>query len=73
MSQLTNCPNCGAVITGPKCEYCGTHFPFKKAEAEIVELKLNTASLESQMAQRAFYEHMLGLITPYEARRRFGL
>ena len=23
---MTNCPNCGAVITGPKCEYCGTVF-----------------------------------------------
>ena len=21
-----NCPNCGAPITGDKCEYCGTHF-----------------------------------------------
>lgn len=23
---MTNCPNCGAVITGPQCEYCGTRF-----------------------------------------------
>ena len=22
----TNCPNCGAVITGNRCEYCGTLF-----------------------------------------------
>ena len=22
----TNCPNCGAPITGYKCEYCGTQF-----------------------------------------------
>ena len=22
----TNCPNCGAVITSTKCEYCGTDF-----------------------------------------------
>lgn len=22
----TNCPNCGAPITGRKCEYCGTRF-----------------------------------------------
>lgn len=21
-----NCPNCGAPITGPRCEYCGTWF-----------------------------------------------
>lgn len=24
--KQTNCPNCGAVITGLKCEYCGTNF-----------------------------------------------
>lgn len=27
-SNLTNCPNCGAVITGKKCEYCETIFEF---------------------------------------------
>ena len=26
MSKGLNCPNCGAVITGSKCEYCGTRF-----------------------------------------------
>lgn len=24
MSSKANCPNCGAPITGPVCEYCGT-------------------------------------------------
>ena len=24
---MTNCPNCGAPITGLECEYCGTVFP----------------------------------------------
>lgn len=23
---FTNCPNCGAIITSSKCEYCGTDF-----------------------------------------------
>ena len=23
---MTNCPNCGAPITGSKCDYCGTVF-----------------------------------------------
>lgn len=26
MRGKTNCPNCGAPITGSKCEYCGTVF-----------------------------------------------
>lgn len=25
-NKRTNCPNCGAVITGTKCAYCGTDF-----------------------------------------------
>ena len=25
-NKITNCPNCGAMITGMKCEYCGTDF-----------------------------------------------
>lgn len=25
-NKRTNCPNCGAPITGMKCEYCGTDF-----------------------------------------------
>lgn len=26
MGKSLNCPNCGAPITGIKCEYCGTMF-----------------------------------------------
>lgn len=33
MKQL-NCPNCGAPITGIKCEYCGTQF-FNIADMEL--------------------------------------
>ena len=25
-NKRTNCPNCGAPITGMKCEYCSTDF-----------------------------------------------
>lgn len=25
-NKITKCPNCGAAITGMKCEYCGTDF-----------------------------------------------
>lgn len=24
IKEVTNCPNCGAPITGARCEYCGT-------------------------------------------------
>ena len=26
VNKSTHCPNCGAVITSSKCEYCGTDF-----------------------------------------------
>jgi len=26
---MTNCPNCGAVLSGNVCEYCGTNFSQK--------------------------------------------
>lgn len=57
----TNCPNCGAVITGPKCEYCGT--VFKHDDSNCIFLDGN-AIIESIAA---------GIITPNEARRRMGL
>ena len=25
-NHITNCPNCGAAITGMQCPYCGTDF-----------------------------------------------
>lgn len=34
MRDLLNCPNCGAAITGCKCEFCGTQF-FDLADIEL--------------------------------------
>lgn len=34
--KMTNCPNCGAPITGEKCEYCGTVFEEKTLETQIL-------------------------------------
>lgn len=34
MREKTNCPNCGAPISGIKCEYCGTQF-FDLADFEF--------------------------------------
>ena len=36
MRDKLNCPNCGAPITGIKCEYCGTMF-FDMADLKIGE------------------------------------
>lgn len=36
MNKLLNCPNCGAVVTGATCEYCGTVF-YDFANMELYE------------------------------------
>ena len=33
-NEILNCPNCGAVRTGPKCEYCGTLFEIEDERAD---------------------------------------
>lgn len=43
---LTNCPNCGGVLSGNKCEYCGTNVRYANEvdidfEGSGVELILN--------------------------------
>lgn len=37
----TNCHNCGALIKGPECEYCGTIF-----HSQISEQSVSTAETE---------------------------
>ena len=34
---MSNCPNCGAPITGDRCEYCGTVFRKEKQESKRIE------------------------------------
>lgn len=33
---MSNCPNCGAPITGDRCEYCGTVFRKEKQEIKRI-------------------------------------
>ena len=63
--STTNCPNCGAPITGLQCEYCGTMFSF------------STPKLYSQdniLGMHKNAERLLasGVITANEARELCG-
>lgn len=60
----TNCHNCGAPITGPECEYCGTRFNIRVAE-EPVTFGTTTAEFAASLAA-------YGLITVNEARERMN-
>ena len=42
-NEILNCPNCGAVRTGAKCEYCGTVFEFEEEQLETVTLYADDA------------------------------
>lgn len=54
----TNCHNCGAPITGPECEYCGTRFTIRvvEPEREIINLyadnKLITSLIRCEYDER---------------------
>ena len=45
----TNCHNCGAVITGPTCEYCGTRFEFEPVKDDCVYLDIDGCSFAAAL------------------------
>lgn len=57
-----NCPNCGAVITGATCEYCGSVFSNK---AEIEPIKVEPSKIIPLLHGKA--------LTPNEARKQVWL
>ena len=56
MVDMTNCPICGAVITGPQCEYCGTRFRLY-SENELVAAK--TKALANAEEIKVLYEEAI--------------
>lgn len=62
--QQTNCHNCGAVITGPTCEYCGTRFEFEPVKEVDVEFRSESIASFAAALQA-------GMISTNEARRLF--
>ena len=58
---MTNCPNCGAVITGPKCEYCDTIFDIKctgytSTIEAVKELEKYNNLLRQQIVVKEMYD-----------------
>ena len=79
---MTNCPNCGAPITGRACDYCGTafHIPQDPIKAKTM-LELENEYLKRNMAVQRLYEEAIfamrayssGAFTANEAREHVGL
>ena len=68
---MTNCPNCGAPITGWRCEYCGTVFDISEKERLMSEnelLKIKTRHLYDVTTVRNLYEDALRAMRAYANR-----
>lgn len=46
-TMMTNCKNCGAPLTGTKCEYCGTEYAQKIEKPYCEEADAERANLDS--------------------------
>lgn len=57
LKNMTNCPNCGAVITGDKCEYCGTVFNIKHDYDEVFTARDSMGNIVTQYIK---YTDILG-------------
>lgn len=57
----TNCPNCAAPITGPKCEYCGTVF-------NLPEIDRTNLYVDNRLVLT-----LCNVCTPNEIRKVIGL
>ena len=51
---ISKCPNCGAVITGKFCEYCGTHFA-SDDDAKVVIINNFYGSADNDSADQSAF------------------
>ena len=78
---MTNCPNCGAPITGWRCAYCETVFDISAKDRLVTGnslLKAKTKYLHDVTTMKDLYESAIQAmwsfaLTPNEARKMCGL
>lgn len=51
---MTNCKNCGAILTGNLCEYCGTRYDIIFDEKINVEVNTSGFGITMEEAVEAF-------------------
>lgn len=52
---MTNCINCGAILTSYKCEYCGTEYEDRKP-TNLANVMLSYG-ITTEQAMRIFYNN----------------
>lgn len=61
---MTSCPNCGAPIRGPECEYCGTVHVNRKDQYEL--LKAKTQILKDNDVIKTLYTEAIAAMRRYD-------
>lgn len=56
---MTNCPNCGAIIKGKICEYCGTVFDNSNNDINI-DLKIDPKMIMVAVLDKQGVAHKFG-------------
>ena len=64
MKDLLNCPNCGAPISGSKCEYCGTTFS-ENRDDDISDLNEKIRLAMINISQYEQTHNILNSIGPF--------
>ena len=62
---MTNCPNCGAPITGPVCEYCETVFSKPRSIEARTMLELENEYIKRNMNINMLYEQAIFAMRAY--------
>lgn len=77
--MTNNCPNCGAPISGPVCEYCGTRHARTYSEANLytddklymsLQIPFNSfqreyANIQTQIAQAEQTQYLLSTLNSF--------
>lgn len=63
VKDLLNCPNCGAPITGSKCEYCGTIFS-ENRDDDLKDLNEKIKPVMINISQWELTHSILNSIAP---------
>lgn len=64
MNKNLNCPNCGAPITGFKCEYCGTQF-YNFADIDLYKPCYARVKLDNRIVFVKFFPYLLEIHNEY--------
>lgn len=62
LKPISNCPNCGAPIKGPKCEYCDTIFDDSRIKKDINQLKREIELQIIELEQAQFSQNIISAI-----------